>query len=78
VTPDLEDRLSHGRDDAPRHLIFIHLVTRVNTGDDHIKLLEDPVGIIQRTILGNVRLSTFQDLDLCLFLHSIDFFPLTL
>src|SRR5712691_9985202 len=78
MAPNLKDRLAHGGGQSTGHLVFVHLVTRVNARHDHVELLEDPIGIIQRAVGENIRLRAFQNLDLCLLFHSLDLLPLSL
>src|SRR5437588_3138592 len=78
MAPNLECRLPHGSGQSTCHLVFVHLVTRVNACHDHVELLENPIGIIQRAVGENIRLSAFENLDLCLLLNSLDLFPLSL
>jgi hypothetical protein len=54
VSPDLEYRLTHGGRDSFRHLRRVHLVTRVNAGNNHIKLLEHRIRIVERTAGNDV------------------------
>ncbi len=78
MAPNFEYRLPHRRDDAPGHLILIHLVTGMNAGHDDVELLQDPIRIVQRTVLENVRFGALQYFDLSFFLDLFDLFPLSL
>src|SRR6185437_5372553 len=78
VAPDLKHRQAHGRHYSLSHLCGIHLVTRVNAGNDHITLFQDFVGIVETAVSNDVRLRTLQNLYLYLLLHFIDLRPLPL
>src|SRR5688572_29342298 len=54
VPPNLEHRLTHGCDNPLRHLLRVHFVARMNARYDYVELLQNPVRIIQRSILENV------------------------
>ena len=78
VPPDLEHRLAHRVHQPPRHRRFVHLHARVNAGDDHVHLLEDGIGIVERAVFEDVALGPAQEAHLDALLHARDLVPLPL
>ena len=78
VAPDLELGPAHGGHDAPRHLVGVHLVAVVHAGHDHVELLEDGVGVVERPVGQDVRFRAAQQPHLHLLLGPRDVLPLPL
>src|SRR4030095_11941473 len=76
MTPDLEVRMAHRRDEAAGHGVLVETVAVVDARDDDIELREDLVRVVEPAVGGDVGPRTPEDPERAALLDRRDLIPL--
>ena len=63
MTDDMDKPVFNGRDDPLGHCGFVHIETAVDARDNHVKLFQNLIRVIEAAVLEYVNFASREDLD---------------